>query len=93
MMRLSKEPMTVAQLKRYVDPRFRRLRSDIRLLKRDIRGLREYISQSTMETRRHFDIALENFRHDLRMATEPYPRHSQRLDDHETRITRLEQRL
>jgi len=53
MMRISKEPMTVDQLRRYVNPRFRTIRNDMRALAVD--------------------------------------GHSQRFDDHETRIRRLEQ--
>jgi hypothetical protein len=98
MMRISKEPMTVDQLRRYVNPRFRTIRNDIRALKRDIvgitreqRSLREYVREAAVETRRHFDIVAESLRSEIRLVAEAVDGHSQRLDNHETRIRRLEQ--
>ena len=93
MIRFPREPVTVAQLKRYVDPQFRRLRSDVRLLKRDVRELREYVSQTAIETRRHFDIVAESVRQEIRLVAEAVDGHSHRLDNHEGRITRLERRI
>lgn len=44
------------------------------------------------ETRRHFDVALEAIRHDLSGATKDALEQSrQKTEDHEARITRLEQ--
>jgi hypothetical protein len=104
MMRTFKEPMTVEQFRRYVDPRFRTIRRDIRGLKRDVRGLkgdvrglkggmkslREHVDESALETRRHFDVIAESLRSEIRLIAEVFDSHSQRLDDHENRITRLE---
>jgi chromosome segregation ATPase len=126
MMRISKEPMTVDQLRRYVDPRFRTIRKEIRGLKRDVgglkrdvgrlkrdvgglkrdvgglkrdfaemkreqRSLRNDVHQAAVETRRHFDIVAESLRSEIRLIAEAVDGHSQRFDNHETRIRRLEQ--
>ena len=118
MIRTFKEPMTVEQFRRYVDPRFRTIRRDIRGLRRDVRGLRrdvrglngdvrelkgdvrelrsdmkslrEHVDESALETRRHFDVIAESLRGEIRLIAEVFDSHSQRLDDHENRITRLE---
>jgi uncharacterized protein YoxC len=133
MMRISKEPMTVDQLRRYVDPRFRTIRKEIRGLKRDVgglmrdvgglmrdvggltrdvggltrevgglkrdvaemkreqRSLRNDVHQAAVETRRHFDIVAESLRSEIRLVAEAVDGHSQRFDNHEIRIRRLEQ--
>jgi len=74
----SKEPMTVLQLKRSMDARFRRL-------EKQVRGSEE-------RTRRHFDVVIESLHDDLRMFAEAIGAQSERLGDHEARLRRLEQR-
>jgi hypothetical protein len=43
-------------------------------------------------TRRHFDIVAESIRDSVQIVAEGNAHHSSRLDNHETRITRLEKR-
>ena len=91
MMRLSREPMTIAQLKRYMDRRFDRLERT-KADKTDLRRVRREIRQSALETRRHFDVVAESLRDDIRLLAEAVVGHSERLGNHEVRIQRLEQR-
>ena len=87
--------MTIAQLKQSMDRRFDRLqrakadKRDLRKLRNDVRN---DIRLSHAETRRHFDIVAESLRDDIRILAEGVAGHSHRLTNHETRITRLEQR-
>ena len=117
MMRALREPMTIRELKRYMDRRFDRLertkadkadlvrlrselrselgsvRSELRSGLADVRrALRGEIQQSAEETRRHFDVVAESLRDDLRLFAEAIGSHSERLDRHDVRIHRLEQR-
>ena len=55
-------------------------------------GLRHEIVRSAEETRRHFDVVAESLRDDLRLFAEAIAAHSDRLDRHDTRISRLESR-
>jgi phage-related tail protein len=138
MMRASKEPMTVAQLERSMDRRFRSVsatiarsdrrnrrqfakidrrftRIDRRFTKIDQRFTRidrrftkidqqfakidqEFRRQSEEmrrhfeETRRHFEVIAESLRDDLRIFAGGIAGQSERLDNHDVRITRLERR-
>lgn len=76
------------------------LKQDVQDLKVDVRGLYEFsarnelqlhelrqeVSASKEEVKRHFDVVAENIRHDFQHGAIP-----DRLQQHETRITRLEQ--
>jgi hypothetical protein len=96
MIRRSRTPMTVLQLKRTMDRRFDRTdRSNRRrftAVDAEIAELREEIRRSAAETRRHMDMIAESIREDLRLFADAIGLHSERLNRHDTRIDRLEQR-
>ena len=54
--------------------------------------LREEIRQSAEGTRRHMDVLAESIRDDLRIFADAIGLHSERLNRHDARIGRLEQR-
>jgi hypothetical protein len=54
--------------------------------------LREEIRQSAAETRGHMDMIAESLRDDLRMFADAIGLHSDRLNRHDARISRLERR-
>jgi hypothetical protein len=76
-----------------IDERFTRI--DERITAEGI-AIRRYIDERiTAEgetTRRHFDVVAEDLRDMIRIIAEGTPHDTQRLDDHETRLTRLEKR-
>ena len=89
--------MTIAQLKRSMDSRFRRVdqrftRIDQRFGQVDLefRRLRAEVRQQSEQTRRHFDVVAESLRDDLQLFAEAIRTNSERLDDHEIRLRRLE---
>jgi hypothetical protein len=92
--------MTVLQLKRTMDRRFDRAdRSDQRRFTAvDAKiaaanaELLEEIRRSEAETRRHMDVIAESIRDDLRIFADAIGLHSERLNRHDARIGRLEQR-
>ena len=53
----------------------------------------EEIGRQFEESRRHSNIIAESLRDDLRLFADASATHSERLDQHETRIGRLEGRL
>jgi len=75
--------MTIAQLKRSMDSRFRRVDLEFRRVREDVRRQSE-------QTRRHFDVVAESLRDDLRLFAEAIRVNSERLDDHDVRLRRLE---
>jgi hypothetical protein len=87
---------------RAVDRRFVRLerkkadKSDVRRLERKVdRGFREVrqeIKDTAEETRRHFDAVAESIHDDFRLFADAIARHTERLDQHDFRIGRLERR-
>ena len=54
--------------------------------------LLEEIRRSEAETRRHMDMIAESIRDDLRLFADAIGLHSERLNRHDTRLDRLEQR-
>jgi hypothetical protein len=76
-MRASREPMTVLQLKRSMDARFR---SVDRHFDRLEKSLRSEMRESEERLERHFSAVVESIHDDMRMG------------DHESRLRRLEQR-
>ena len=102
MIRRTRKPMTVARLKKSKDPwllRFERTfaRIDRRLdrIERTMvtkKEFREELDRSAAETRRHFDLVAESMRDDLRIFAEAIGLHSERLNQHDSRITQLERR-
>ena len=95
MMRTLREPMTISQLKRSMDKRLDRLQRLQRTKadKRDLAALGVEVRRSAKETRRHFDVVAESLRDDLRIFADAIGRDSERLDNHEIRPVRLEDRL
>jgi hypothetical protein len=85
--RASREPMTVLQLKRSMDARFRSV--DRRFNRRFDRLERE-LRERDERLRRHFDVVVESLHDDLRMFAEAIGAHSERLGDHEQRLRKLE---
>jgi hypothetical protein len=108
MMRPVREPMTIAQLKRSMDSRFKRVdkrfdRVDRRFERRferietELRALGQEMGKRSDETRgyfektrRHFDVVAESLHDDFRLFAEAIRADSERLDDHEVRLRRLE---
>ena len=92
--------MTVRQLKRSMDARFRRAdtrfhRIDARFQQVDARfdRLEKQIFEAEERTKRHFTVTVESIHDDMRMFAEAIGLNSDRLSDHETRLRRVEQRL
>jgi len=102
MMRRRRTPMTILQLKKSVERRFDRLdrrkvdKSDLLRLREEMKSLRtelrDEIARSAAETRRHMDVIAESLRDDLRLFADAIGLHDARLNQHHTRIQRLEQR-
>ncbi len=84
--------MTIAQLEQSMDHRFRKVDRRFREIRREIDQLRQEVTESAAETRRHFDVVAESLHDDLRIFAEAITRHTERLDQHEVRIDRLERR-
>ena len=53
-------------------------------------SLREEIRTTAAETRRHFDVVAEDLKASIRSIAEGYGHHAAVLDDHESRLRRLE---
>jgi hypothetical protein len=87
---------------RSIDRRFVRLerkkadKSDVRRLERKVdrgfREIRQEIKDTAAETRRHFDAVVESLHDDFRLFADAIARHSERLDQHDIRLGRLERR-
>ena len=87
---------------RATDRRFARFdrkkadKSDVRRLERKVdrgfREIRQEIKDTAGETRRHFDAVVESFHDDFRLFADAIARHTERLDQHDIRIGRLERR-
>ena len=94
MMRSIREPMTIRQLKRSMDSRFKRvdqrLEAAMRGLRQEMRKRSEETRGYFEETRRHFDVVAESLHDDFRLFAEAIRADSERLDDHEVRLRRLE---
>lgn len=58
----------------------------------DIAGLRSEVKAESEQTRRHIDIAVEHFHDYVKMLADGTAHNTQRLDNHESRITTLERR-
>ena len=75
-----------------VDRRFDAVDRRFDAVDREIARVRDEVKRSAEETRRHFDVVAERLRDEIRFIAEGHALHSQRLDQHETRIERLEKR-
>jgi hypothetical protein len=92
--------MTVLQLQRTMDRRFDRADRSNRRRFTTVEAkiaaskaeLLEEIRRSEAETRRHMDMIAESIRDDLRLFADAIGLHSERLNRHDVRIDRLEQR-
>ena len=92
--------MTVLQLKRTMERRFDRTDRSNRRRFTTVEAkiaaskaeLLEEIRRSEAETRRHMDMIAESIRDDLRLFADAIGLHSERLNRHDARIDRLEQR-
>jgi hypothetical protein len=73
---------SAAETRQYVDATAGSLRS----------SLGNDIASAAAETRRHFDVVAESIRAEMRLFADPIGNHTDRLNQHETRITRLERR-
>jgi len=83
-MRRTRKPMTVARLKKSMDRRLGRIERTM-VTKKDL-------ARAVAEMRHHFEMVAESMRDDLRIFADAIGLHSERLRQHDTRITRLEQR-
>jgi hypothetical protein len=95
MIRRSRKRMTISELKRAMDRRFDRVERAIDRLERtkvDKAEFRKATATSIEETRRHFDVVAEALRDDIRIFADGLASHTDRLEQHETRITKLERR-
>jgi DNA anti-recombination protein RmuC len=98
--------MTVRQLKRsmdarfkWVDSRFRRVDSRFRQMDASFRQVdarfdrvEDQIRETEERLKRHISVMVESIHDDMRMFAEAIGLNSERLDDHETRLRGLEQR-
>jgi polyhydroxyalkanoate synthesis regulator phasin len=84
---------SAAATRRYVDVRAdsleRRLRAEIAASGEETR---RYVDDVAAEDRRHFQVLAEAIRDDIRVFADAAASHTDRLDQHETRITKLERR-
>jgi uncharacterized protein involved in exopolysaccharide biosynthesis len=96
MMHRSRTPMTIPQLKRSMNARFKRVEQRFDRIDRRFEAessrLRQEIREQEETTRRHFDVVVESLRDDLRLFVEAIRSQSERLGDHEVRLRRLGQR-
>jgi chromosome segregation ATPase len=88
------------RLRRQMDGAVGRIETELRTLAEQARQQAEQSRQQAEqsrqqaeETRRHFDIVAESMRDDLRIFADAIAGHSERLNQHGTRIDRLERRL
>ena len=62
-------------------------------LSSEVKQLRDEVRRSAEDTRRHMDVIAESLRDDIRIIAESLGVYTQRVDGHEVRIARLEQRV
>jgi hypothetical protein len=82
--------MTVLQLKRSMDARFRLVDRRFAQVDRRLAQIDERITREAVETRRHFALVAESLRDDFRIFADAIARRTERLDQHDVRIGRLE---
>ncbi|HEX6324284.1 MAG TPA: hypothetical protein VFZ36_11205 [Vicinamibacterales bacterium] len=70
--------MTIEELERKMEARFS--------------AMEKRISDESIETRRHFNVAAERVEAQVKIVAEGYDAHGKALEDHEKRLTRLERR-
>lgn len=91
--------MTVRQLKRsmdarfkWVDSRFRRVDARFRQVDARFDRVENQIRETEERMKRHLSVMVESIHDDVRMFVEAIVLNSERLGDHEARLRRLEQR-
>jgi transcription termination factor NusB len=82
--------MKIGELKKEMDARFEQV--DARFQQVDARfdELKAEIKADGETTRRHFDVVAEQFREFTKVLADGIARNTERLDDHERRITTIE---
>ena len=75
-----------------IDDRFTRIDNRLEKIEAELLTVRAEIKSEAESTRRHFDIMVEKMADSVKIVAEGTAHHSLRLDNHETRIKRLEKR-
>jgi hypothetical protein len=76
-----------------IDQRFEKIDQRFEKIDQRFDHLEQEMNRSAEETRRQFKIIAESMRDDLRIFADAIAGHSELLNQHETRIGRLERRL
>jgi len=88
--------MTVDELHTSMDAEFKAVRAEMKTegdtLRRHIETLRAEMKAEGETTRRHFDVVAEHFKEYTRVLADGTARNTERIDDHEIRMTTLEGR-
>jgi hypothetical protein len=71
-----------------VDDQFVAVRTEMQALRTELRAEMKAEGETT---RRHFDIVAEQFRESVKVLADGTARNTERLDDHDKRLTALEQ--
>jgi hypothetical protein len=70
---------------------FKRVDDEFVAVRTEVQALRTELRAEGETTRRHFDIVAEQFKEYVRVLADGTARHTERLDDHDKRLTALEQ--
>ena len=77
-----------------VDERFNRIDGEFEKLRTEMKAegvkLRAEMQAEGVKTRRHFDVMVEKMQESVKLVAEATAHHAVRLDDHEKRLTRVE---
>ena len=75
-----------------IDARFESIDARFESVDAEFKSVRAEIKAEGEATRRHFDIVAEQMRDSIRVVAEGTARNTERLDDHEIRLTRVERK-
>lgn len=75
-----------------VDGQFKAVREEFKAVRTDIKSLDQHITTEGVNTRQHFDVVAEHFKEYTKALADGIGRNTERLDEHDKRITILERR-
>jgi septation ring formation regulator EzrA len=75
-----------------IDDRFSKIDHRLETIEAELLNVRAEIKSEGESTRRHFDMMVEKMADSVKIVAEGTAHHSLRLDNHETRLKRLEKR-
>jgi archaellum component FlaC len=73
-----------------IDARLEKIDERFNNIDAEFKGVRAEIKAEAEATRRHFDIVAEQMKDIVKVVAEGTARNTERLDDHETRLTKIE---